>query len=259
MQRMANVYSIAWLVYLSLLCGLYPVLPASESSRAKDDLLLLFQYHKYVANKLSNRSCTYDYPLTQNKTLIFDYRAWEKEQDLANNVANFLTSMWRYKNSENFSLVENEPTMYSLVRSNILSSHLVYGSAICFEGHGFMKRKRFCPYAFRDKTAKNRVRVFDLGTKHDYLNKTPEFVRWEIGRKKGLKIKLKSDIEYYDTNWMHVNASDLRQSDRFFNVTGRFVTSNDTVWTTPYYDCFGGKTWLLTYLAPFYDGLNRFL
>lgn len=263
---MACEYSITWLVYLYCLiwlCGLCPVLPANSSSGANaglnNDFSLLFEYRKFLAKYLSKNNCTMHHSIFKFKKLVFDYQVWEKEQDLANNVANFLTSMWRFKNSENFSLVENEPTMYSLVRSNILTSQYVYGSAICFEGRRFMKRNRFCPYAYRDKTAKNRTRVFDLGAKHDYLNKTPEFLWWEIGRKKGLENRLKSDIEYYDTNLMHVNASDLRESDQFLNVTRRFVTSNDSVWTTPYYDCFGGKTWVLTYLAPFYDGLNKFL
>ena len=253
---MVSFSSIGWWLCLALVHELQEAVQTLNSNATINydpELILLT---RELVDESFKDGCDKDFLFTRTKSLVIDHGPWDREVKLANNVANFLTSMWRYKNRKNFnySLVENEATMYSLIRSNVLSSPSIYGSAICFDRYRFKRLERFCPYAFKDQTVKDRIRVLDLAAKYDYMNKT-EFVWWNAGRRKGLKTKLEREIEYYDTNF------DLPKSNisQLFNVTASFVPSDSGDWTAPYYSCFGGRTWVFTYMVPFYDETDEFL
>ena len=267
---MAVVNSISWLIYFLLLVSHH------SSARRKDkiDLELLTLYRNFIDNKLSSEPCTEDYNLLGTGNILQDYSFWDKEIRIVNNVANYITSMWRYKDARNRSLVENVATMYTLAKTVALSSQQIYGSVVCFDMFKFQGRRQFCPYAFTNVTQKNRTIVRDLGS-YDYLT-TPSpsrngssekqrhtFVWWHVGKKylANATLQLEENNVFYDTNLDNPasNAVNASQNGRYFNITASQVPINHGKWTTPYYDCFGGKTWMFTYLAPFYDEANGFL
>ena len=267
---MAKVNLISWLVLISF------VLLYSDTHGSKpvenDDLELLLVYRTIVDKTLKDKPCSEDYNLLGNGKIFQDYSFWDNEIRTANNVANYLTSMWRYKNENSRSLVENDAAIYTLAKTIALSSDNVYGSVICFDENKFRGRRQFCPYAFKNRT--NETIVRDLGRFNEYLaTPTPTtimnetftkhtFIWWHVGKKYILNAtQLKQKTVKYDTNLDNptANSPNVSANETYYYITSNYIPINHGEWTTPYYDCFGGKTWMITYLAPFYDEVNNFL
>jgi hypothetical protein len=111
-----------------------------------------------------------------------------------------------------------------------------------------------------------------LGRFNDYIT-TPtanpngfytkhSFIWWHVGKRSLSNVtKLKQNIIYYDTNLdkAAISRQNLSVNGGYYNVTSNYIPLEYGKWTTPYYDCFGGKTWMITYLAPFYDEADKFL
>ena len=113
------------------------------------DLKLLQYYRDFIDNYTKVYSCRNDY--YTGSIIIHDYSFWDNETKIANNVANYLTSMWRYKGENNRSLIENEEAIYTLVNTVAITFGRIYGSAVCFDENKFQARRQFCPYAFKKK------------------------------------------------------------------------------------------------------------
>ncbi|CAB3996142.1 probable G- coupled receptor CG31760, partial [Paramuricea clavata] len=189
---------------------------------------------------------------THGKTFQ-DYSLWSNEIGTTNNVANYLTSMWRYKDEINRSLIENEMAIYTLAKTIAMSSDNIYGSVVCFDENKFQQRRQFCPYAFKDsKRGKRAITVHDLGRFNDYLT-TPTHV-----------LRRNNTFTKYNFNWWHAdkpasNSLNISANGTSYNITSNYIPSSYGKWTTPYYDCFGGQTWMITYLAPLYDEADTYL
>ena len=273
---MAKIRLISWLVYV-----LFVIYNDSNGENPNDlgrseDLDLFQRYRSHVdMTYLRNGSCEQDYNAVLHGNIFQDYSFWNNEITTTNSVANYLTSMWRYSNKNNRSLVENEATIYSLAKTIALSSEKIFGSVVCFDKGKFQGRRRFCPYAFKNKTRKNRTLIVrDLGRVGDYVldpsvdhrgRVKTKFAWWHTGKMDlSNATELKQNTVYYDTNLDSPTAStnnsrNVSVNGKFYNVTSSYIPLEYGKWTTPYYDCAGGMLWMITYLAPFYDEADTFL
>ncbi|CAB4027338.1 Hypothetical predicted protein [Paramuricea clavata] len=221
------------------------------------------------------RPCSENYNILGHKTIFHDYSFWDNEIKFANNVANYLTSMWRYKDGNNRSLIENEEAIYTLTSSIAISSDRIYASAVCFDRNKFQARRQFCPYAFKNSSGDPLI-VRDLGRFNDYL--TPHYVQmkqdnntyikhkfiwWHVGKKYlSNATQLQQNTVYFDKNLDYLATNGLNVSalnGEYFNITSKYIPVSFGKWTTPYYDCFGGITWVISYLVPFFDEADKYL
>ena len=265
-DNMAKVKLSSWFVHALILWHYGTCREVNIDNR---DLELIQIYRKIVEAKWKNESCSEDHNLLGSESIFQDYSFWDKEISTVNNVANYLTSMWRFKGTNNLSLIENEASIYTLTKTIALSSDQVYGSVICFDKYKFQNKSRFCPYAFKESTGRNRTIIRDLGRNNDY-HTTPEppknnnitkhtFVWWHVGKNSlSNNTRLKQNTVHYDMN-LDNPSSNATGNSSLYNITSSYVPIKYGKWTTPYYDCFGGKTWMITYLAPFYDETEEFL
>jgi len=189
----------------------------------------------------------------ENDTIVlhitFDYSRWNNEAMLVLEVANLLTLLWRRAKS----VVENDTLLYSMVRSNVLFSQSVYGSVICFERNQYKYYGRFCPYAYRDKKLNGNIHIMDISVGHDYLT-SHDTIWWRLPREKAIKMKLHNFAEHYNTRFNSTTENPME------NISVPVLQEiKDGLWTSPYFDCFGGKSWMVTYLAPFFNETNQFL
>lgn len=185
--------------------------------------------------------------------IAFQNARWKSEALLAVEVANLLTSLWRVKTSDGLSMVENDTFLYNIVRSNVRFSPSVFGSVICFERDQYRDYEGFCPYAFRDKAYNGVIHVKDISVGQDYLNST-ETIWWREPRKINLNRKAKLDTEIYT---VRLNQSTADASRSISVPVVQY--EEDGFWTRPYFDCFGGEIWMITFLAPFFNESNQFL
>ena len=225
---------------------------SGNSDVQRQRLLKALQFVETVQRQMSNNS-----KCAANKSVILDiafqHARWKSEALIAVKVANLLTSLWRVKSSEGFSMAENDTFLYNLVRSNVLFSPSVFGSVICFEKDQYRTYERFCPYAFRDKAFNGFVHVKDISVGHDYLT-SPETIWWREPRELNLNRSLATlSTDIYTIRLNQSTADSLR------NVSLPIVEYKDGFWTRPYFDCFGGEIWMITFLAPFFNESNQFL
>ena len=194
----------------------------------------------------------------ENRSVVLDIafddhsRSWKTEALLAVEVANLMTSLWRIKKTNGRPQAENDELLYQLVRSNVRFSPSIFGSVICFERNRYHNYERFCPYAYRDENLGWNIHVIDLSVEIDYLTSS-ETIWWRESREKALNLTLTETTEYYSLRMNATHAEALQ------NTSSPEVRYEDGSWTRPYFDCFGGKIWMITYLAPFFDETSSFL
>ena len=185
--------------------------------------------------------------------ITFDERRWKTEALLAVQVANLMTSLWRVPGDNGYPVAANDALLYHYVRSNVLFSPSVFGSAICFDNNSYKNYTRFCPYAFRDSNLNGSVHVFDIANgDFDYTTdlNTPW---WHKPKNNALTFKPAKSSSMYEERF---NAT-ARKAKK--TVVVPRVTFESGTWTRPYFDCFGGKVWMVTYLAPIFNETDEFL
>ena len=185
--------------------------------------------------------------------ITFDERRWKKEALLAVQVANLMTSLWRVPGDNGYPVAANDALLYHYVRSNVLFSPSVFGSAICFDNNSYKNYTRFCPYAFRDSNLNGSVHVFDIANgDFDYTTdlNTPW---WHKPKNNALTFKPAKSSSMYEERF-NATAKKAKKT-----VVVPHVTFENGTWTRPYFDCFGGKVWMVTYLAPIFNETDEFL
>ncbi|CAB4034039.1 Hypothetical predicted protein [Paramuricea clavata] len=239
------------------------------------NFVLLQDYRKYIDTMLKVRPCSQDYNLLGLVKIFQDYSFWDSEMKIATNGANYLTSMWRFKDEKGRSLIENEEAIYTLAKTIAMSSDRIFGSAVCFDENKFQVKRQFCPYAFKNSRRNRVIIVRDLGRFNDYLTNSiwttlehrsfniSNFTWWRVGKTFPSKAtQLKQSTAYFDTNFDNLATKkriNVSGNGKYFNITSNYIPINYGKWTSPYYDCVGGKTWMITYLVPFYDETDTFL
>lgn len=210
------------------------------------------QYVAQVHEKLQNTSGCNDVAVLN---VTFDGERWKNEALMAVEVANLLTSLWPVKTSTGRSIIEDDTILFGIARSNVGFSSSVFGSVICFEPQFYRNYERFCPYAFRDNKLNGSVHVVDLAQTQDYdYSTSPNAIWWNGIRDKIRNMKLGDVMEVTDFYSIGCGNQTVQ------NFTRRLlVRYMDGLWTRPYFDCFGGKVWMVTYLAPIFNETNEFL
>lgn len=166
-----------------------------------------------------------------------------------------MTSLWRKKKSNNRSVAEEDDFLYGNVRSIVMFSRESFGSVICFDKNQYKDYYLFCPYAFKPQGRNNTIEIFDIAAQnggYDYDNDN-NAIWWKDTKVKALTLKLETQTEFYA---VRVNSTVLEEKKKYLVPVVRY---SDGVWTRPYYDCFGGKIWMVTYMAPFFNESNQFL
>ena len=238
---------------LQRICGAKAESENEAKSKTKSAVAIALRRVADVERQLREKNGSCDKVDLLNIT--FDERRWKKEALLTVQVANLMTSLWRSREKEGNRVGVNDALLYHFVRSIVLFSPSVFGSVICFDNYLYKNYTRFCPYAFRDPGLNNSVHVIDIVSAsqgYDYT-RDENAIWWHKPKEKALSFKPTSIASYYEERYNLTNT-DVRTKRVFPHVTFK-----DGTWTRPYFDCFGGKVWMVTYLAPFYNETDDFL
>lgn len=244
-------------VWLQSLCGA----SAEDASTTADDEQTKRRIESVIG--ALRRVADVERQLRENKrcdkvdllNITFDERRWKKEALLTVQVANLMTSLWRSPGENGYPVAANDALLYDFVRSIVLFSPPVFGSVICFDNYLYKNYTRFCPYAFRDPELNESVHVIDIVSASEGYDYTTDrnAIWWHKPKRKALSFKPTSVTSYYEERF-NTTTKDVLQKRAFPHVT-----FEDGTWTRPYFDCFGGKVWMVTYLAPFYNETDDFL
>ena len=222
---------------------------AIEKSESVHVLGKELQYVAEIDKKLQNSSGCNDVAVLN---VTFDGERWRKEALMVVEVANLLTSLWSVKTSAGDSIVENDTILFEIARANTGFSPSVFGSVVCFEPKLYRNYERFCPYAFSDSKLNGSVHVVDLAQTEDYdYSTSPNAIWWNGIRDKTRNMKQSHRVK--ETHFYSVWRGNRTVREHF---SVRYV---DGLWIRPYFDCFGGKVWMVTYLAPIFNETNEFL
>ena len=223
---------------------------AIEKSESVDVMGKELQYVAEIHKKLQNSSGCNDVAVLN---VTFDDERWKNEALVAVEVANLLTSLWPVKTTFGDSVIENDTVLFEMARANTGFSPSVFGSVVCFEPKQYRNYERFCPYAFRDSKVNGSVHVVDLAqTEHYDYSTSPNAIWWNGIRDKTRNMKLSHGVK--QTFFYSVGSGNRTVQKLYLSV--RY---EDGLWTRPYFDCFGGKVWMVTYVAPIFNETNEFL
>ncbi|XP_032231410.1 probable G-protein coupled receptor CG31760 [Nematostella vectensis] len=204
---------------------------------------------RFVENVQSQKTCDKVVYLD----LALDHKRWTKEALMVVQVANWMTSLWRAGDKANNTIATSDALHYRTVRSIVTFSPEAFGSAVCFDKNQYKDYKLFCPYAFKNNGS---IEVIDIGTGdsgvYDYTLDM-DAIWWHDSKRKALTLKPSFVTAFYAVR-LGAGVKDVRRE-----TTVPLVRYKDGVWIRPYFDCFGGKIWMVTYLAPFYNASNQFL
>jgi len=220
-----------------------------QTKRKNQSVIEVLRRVAFVEQQLlENKGC-------DTLNITFDERRWKKEALLTVQVANLMTSLWRSPGENGYPVAANDALLYDLVRSIVLFSPPVFGSVICFDNYLYKNYTRFCPYAFRDPELNGSVHVIDIVSANDGFDYTTNqnAIWWHKSKRKAFSFKPARIASYYEERF-NTTTRDVLQKRTFPHVT-----FEDGAWTRPYFDCFGGKVWMVTYLAPFYNETDDFL
>ena len=208
------------------------------------------QYVAEIHKKLQNSSGCNDVAVLN---VTFDSERWKNEVLMAVEVANLLTSLWPVKTSVGESVTEKDTVLFEMARANTGFSPSVFGSVVCFEPKLYRNYERFCPYAFRDRKLNGSVHVVDLAQTEDFdYSTSPNAIWWNSIRDK-TRYRKPSD------GAKETLFYSIWSGNRTVHKLYLLVRYEDGLWTRPYFDCFGGKVWMVTYLAPVLNETNDFL
>ena len=224
---------------------------SKEHQSAKDGLTVALQYVAEVEARLQNRSGCREVAALN---ISFDESRWKKEAMVTVQAANLLTALWRVKGADGFSMAANATFLFNLARANVLSSPSTFGSVVCFAPNQYPGYARFCPYAYRDKRRGGKLHIFDIAAVDNYdYSRDPSAIWWTDIVHKFSTLNATEITDYFSVK------RDTEMGTGLNIVTVPLITLEDGVWTRPYFDCFGGKVWMVTYLAPVFNETNEFL
>ncbi len=99
----------------------------------------------------------------------FDHTVWSSYADVAVRMSNILTK--RLLKANNTLADIQDDFLFDLVRNNVDSESLIFGSAIAVEEYVYPKYRIFCPYAYRRDT----VYAHDISLNYNYLDPSTEW------------------------------------------------------------------------------------
>ncbi|KAK2181707.1 hypothetical protein NP493_385g01038 [Ridgeia piscesae] len=170
--------------------------------------------------------------------VFFDHSTWTAYAEVAVRMANLLTKLVIEGNNTLRGVSQRH--LFDLVRTNVDSESLVFGSAIAVEEYVYPDFRIICPYACKKNSKGKRtegvVVAHDLSLNYDYLSNTTEWYH-------ELRVR----------NWTqaHVSKNHVVYNSAC-SYQRRSCATQDGHWTRPYFDCGGGYIWMVTYSAPIF-------
>ncbi|XP_076303976.1 metabotropic glycine receptor-like [Tachypleus tridentatus] len=224
-----------------------------------DDVFRLLQKEDYVSavlhyielmrNRSESHNCSttslkthFKYPLSNHS-----YTPFENQARAALKTSNILNNLFM-KASNETEVLYNEAFYYSLVTVNVESDDVILGSAIAFQKDTFVSRTKssltfFAPYAFRQN---DYVSTKDLSKSYNISYDTEE----SVGNK-WFWVHAKKNFSQF---LLHKYGSEFSQyySDLLEGTKDLLIGIEDGQWTSPYFDCRGENTWIISFSAPFF-------
>ena len=182
------------------------------------------------------------------------YKSFFRETEIALKTANLLTNLFtngvpytelQSRNLHSTSLFHQD-FFPSLVKANVQSDQLLFGSGIAFLHGRFNQSQSFSPFAYRNKTFHSQIVLRDLVS--DFISTQQQ-------------ANNNNDRNYHslsgDWFWKDAITNYSIHFNNWLQRGGQFhITTDDGIWTSPYYDCQVTKMWLITYLVPFYGKIS---
>lgn len=186
----------------------------------------------------------------------YENSVYKQQAHMAIRTANLISDLLpsgsaKAKQSEESVFLNNKNILFGIVRNNVESDGLIFGSAVIFSA--FPNFTWYAPYAYRN-LHDPFIKVKDLSTTWSYLHEL--FVNF---------VRLKSVNRPFPrrTTFFYPRRNDTSDFDQV-NLTHYFAESLDGLWTRPYYECTTSKAWQITYTVPIIgnwsgEGRPRFL
>ncbi len=162
-------------------------------------------------------------------------------------TANVLNNMFR---TQDWSEALYTDAFYiSLMRALMDSDPLLYGSIIAFDRNQYGGRD-FSYYIYRSNTSGHLSSVNDIAR----LSRG----RYALDGTKGYEWFWKQRLKDYSALlWKHQEVCTRPSSRGRPNTTMVVSTEDQGMWTAPYFDCHGSKSWLITYSVPFFGCITK--
>lgn len=174
----------------------------------------------------------------------YENTVYKRQAEIAIRTANLVTDMLPTGSAMSLRgqpsssvLLSNRDILYSMVRNNVESDSLIFGSAVILDSHPTFGW--YAPYAYRNLNDPF-IKVKDLSTTWSYLHEL--FVNF---------VKAKSLDRPFPRRTTYFFARNNKTSDKpQVNLTHFFVEPLDGLWTRPYYECTTSRAWQITFTAP---------
>lgn len=227
---------------------------AAESEKLKqlhelarvDPVSAVLEHIRIIQNQ---RNCTQNTALLkhiENLTQVNAYQQFEPQMRTAIKTANVLNNLFRTWDTDAASnSFYNDDFYFSLVRAMVENDDVVYGGSIAFD-KGQYNSKDFWPSVYKRN---GKIKAVDLASESRFRypsNSSADGHEWFWK----LREKNFSEIlwarQHTCTELKHKSGAERA------NITGVVTSAKEGQWTTPYYDCKGGKAWTVTYSVPFF-------
>ncbi|XP_031561759.1 probable G-protein coupled receptor CG31760 [Actinia tenebrosa] len=175
----------------------------------------------------------------------YENTVYNRQAEIAIRTANLVTDILPTGSTKSLPgqpsksvLLSNNDILYSIVRNNVESDSLIFGSAVIFNNYPNFGTW-YAPYAYGNLNDPF-IKVKDLSTTWSYLHEL--FVNFVKAKSLGRPFPQRTTYFFPRYN----KTSDKPQ----VNLTHFFVESLDGLWTRPYYECTTSRAWQITYTAP---------
>ena len=201
---------------------------------------------QHIEEVQTRRNCSENTPLFKDyEKLNESYERFSPQMTSAVRLANVLNNLFRVWDTAPMTLY-NDDFYYSLVRAMVEKDENVFGCAIAFDKAQYSSRD-FCPYVYKDKlTGKLRVKELANSTRGRYASEAAAGYEWFW------KLRGKN---FSNILWDHRKScvdQKSRTAEERANVSLVLSSRTEGMWTRPYYDCTGSRSWMVTYSVPFF-------
>lgn len=196
--------------------------------------------HNFTADDLSN--CKRVSLASLNFTVPDQvYAQFSHQADIALRTSHFLSNLFSSNLHSNISLqhlIANKEFYWSLLLANLQSNLLIFGAGISFSNifldNFLLNLKHFSPYLYRNARANESIKINLATSKHFSKDSGGE----ETFKSEWFWKLALSEYSATVLQWQNMDADSLR------HIKG--------VWSSPYLDCGLTKTWLTSYIVPFF-------
>ncbi|XP_006820144.1 metabotropic glycine receptor-like [Saccoglossus kowalevskii] len=176
------------------------------------------------------------------------YSGFANQAKTAVKTSNLLNTFYQtiHHNVVDSSFLTNSAVYFSLVRNNVESDVNIFGSCVAFDSYQYNDTlELFAPYAYRGD--KGTVFTKDLAVLN-YTAPDTESMDWFTYHRANPPVV----YNMHEKFGYHLPRHNETHFDKQLNLTHIFIEESEGSWSSPYFDCGGGNSWMLTYSVPFY-------